>query len=497
MNMKQFWIYVAIMIFGCSKAETPLAPTNVKTVLEVTAVDDAGQVIEVADVFLNGVKVGTTPYRTENVSPGVLALRLEKAGYQIYTEQFVVELGGQYNIEALLSPLLPTEGELLVHSNIDSIIIRVLDTNNNKVAESQEKISSFMLPAGAYIITGEKEGFVPLQMAVEIDAGKSVVINLVFEAVQAEPPSLSFITDKDTVTVNEPFRLTWSSNGSHVVIDQGVGTRGPTGSETLTSSNPGLKIFTATAYGNNGKITLKRDSVFIKEALAPLEPVIFLAVTGLVTVNTPANITWHAQNADYVVIDYVDNPELQGSATKVFSTPGFHLVTATAFNQFGYATTTDTIEVVESVVDPVADIIVIRESGVRADKGDSGMINLNAGSFEVVTPGTYKVIAEVWYDSGDEQRNESFYLQIRSNGGQVKLPTEPNAGFYKVVADDPGTPHTASRESGAFELGSRIYNIDLFHYAKIANTYPQFLNGDVIGAESVKILGFKLVYTGN
>jgi len=198
-------------------------------------------------------------------------------------------------------------------------------------------------------------------------------------------------------------------------------------------------------------------------------------------------------------VDYVDNPDSQGSKEITFSTPGLRIVTATAYNQTGYVSATDTIEVVEPEVEvtSVDDIIISAESGVRADKGESGMTKKDAGIFEIKSSGKYQIVTEVWYNSGDSQLNESFYLQVRDDSDNVILPENGNAGNYKVVADDPGTPHTASRESGVFELSQGTHAIDLLHYAKIANYYPQLLNGPIQGTESVKILGFRLVYLDN
>ncbi len=659
--MKRILIFVAFMMVGCSKAQLPMTP-GTPTILQVSAVDSIGQVLDSTDVYLNGTKVGTTPYKTENLQPGLVTLRLLKENYHIYTDQLVVQQGEQYNIEAVLKSLPATDGQLLVNVNLDSVLVSVFDANNNKVAETQEKRSTFVLPAGAYLVTGEKEGSEPVQQAVQIDAGKSSVVNLTLKSPNYEPPSLDFQIKQDTVQINQKFELTWNTDGSQVIIDQGIGTRGPSGQETLSSPitgkiiytatafgennlttqvkdsiyvipetftapsldfsivqdsvqinqtfqliwntngnkvvidqgvgtrgpsgretlsspitgkiiytatafgennlttqvkdsiyvvpetftapdlefsvvqdsvvfgepvqiqwnsngfqvvidqsvgtrgpvgseeinflNPGLKIITATAYGEHNTMTSKRDSVFIKEAPAPSRPVIFLSATSTVTVNTPANITWHSQNADYLVVDYVDNPDFQGSEKITFTTPGIRIVTATAFNESGYVTATDTIDVVEPIVDPVDDIIIVQNSSVRADKGEAGMADLNAASFEITSAGTYKVLTEVWYNSGDDQLNESFYLKIQNSSGETKQPLNSNAGFYKVVPDDPGAPHTASRESGQFKLDPGMHSINVFHYAKIANYYPQFINGQIDGAESVHILGFKLVYIG-
>lgn len=311
-------------------------------------------------------------------------------------------------------------------------------------------------------------------------------------------PQLEFTVLADTATFGEAVSIQWNSTGHQVVIDQGVGPRGPVGTEEVHFSNPGKKLFTATAYGRDSQFTIQRDSIFVKEAPQPILPVILLSVTREVAVNQPVTVSWHSQNANHVAIDYVENPTLQGSAQVTFSTAGTRIIKATAFNEAGYTTAADTINVTadddNDDVEPVEDILVAGDGHVRADQGESGYVDRDVVTFDITTAGRYQVFAEVWYNSGDSQRNESFYIQIRSQSGIEHAPQNPNAGVFRVVPDDPGAPHTSSRASGVFNLSSGIHSIDLYHYAKIAEIYPQFVNGEISGPESVKIVGFRLEY---
>jgi len=389
------------------------------------------------------------------------------------------------------------EGELVITVNEDSALITVKDLHETLIAETNERYSSHKLAPGHYLVFGEKEGKQPFSELVEVISGKETVVHVELSSPPADAPSLSFSVASDTIEYGEAVQIEWQSTGFQVIIDQGVGTRGPVGSEEVIFANPGNKVFTATAYGRDNLLTIKQDSILVKEALAPILPVIMLSTTSLVTVDAFAKISWFSQNADYLVVDYVDNPDPQGSKEITFPTPGLRIVTATAYNQAGYVSTTDTIEVVEPQVTSVDDIIISAEIGVRADKGESGMIKRDAAIFEIETSGKYQAVAEVWYNSGDSQLNESFYLQVRDDSDNLFLPENSNSGNYKVIPDDPGTPHAASRESGVFHLSRGTHAIDVLHYAKISNYYPQLLNGPITGPESVKILGFRLIYLGN
>ena len=144
------------------------------------------------------------------------------------------------------------------------------------------------------------------------------------------------------------------------------------------------------------------------------------------------------------------------------------------------------------IVEPVAPITLSVESVVLADRGESGYSDLHVAAFDIKTPGEYRIDTTVWYNSGDEQKNESFYLELQDNRGDKLDPLNPNAGVYKIVPDEPGEPHTALRDSGTFALSQGKYIINIYHYAKIASQFPQFINGSINGPESVHIKGFTI-----
>ncbi|MFQ5865122.1 MAG: PEGA domain-containing protein [bacterium] len=488
--MKKLWFILALFILGCSKAQLPLAPDQHATLL-VTAIQANGESLDPAKVYLDGQLVGTTPYKNEEIQIGLHALRVAKEGFQLYAEQIFIEKEQFYSVEAILEPIPANEGELVVTIDQDSAMVIVKDVNENTVAQSEERESSYLLPVGAYFVSGEKDGFQKVVKAVEVKAGEATVVNLELLPLQNEEITLEFSVIPDSVLFGEPVPIQWQSSGYQVVIDQGVGIRGPVGYEEVEFANPGKKVFTATAYSEDNLFTMRQDSVFIKEAPEPILPVIVLSATRVATVDSIATISWYSQNADYLIVDYVDNADLQGSVEITFSTPGIRIVTATAFNQAGYASATDTIEVVAPAVNWVDDIIVPAKVSVRADKD---CVDNNAATIRVQTPGKYQVFAEVWYNSGDAQLNESFYLLVRDEFGQEHGPQNPNAGIYKVVPDDPGEPHTVSQESGIFSLSAGTHVIEVIHYATISDIYPQFLNGPIDGPESVKLLGFRLVF---
>jgi hypothetical protein len=309
-------------------------------------------------------------------------------------------------------------------------------------------------------------------------------------------PSLDFNVVEDSVMFGEPVHLEWQSDGYQVVIDNGVGQRGPFGTEEVLFVNPGKKVFVATAYGEQNTLTFTKDSVYVKEAPLPALPVLLLTASRNVAVDSMAVVSWYSQNADYVLVDIDDYGRvsgLEGNIEIVFTSPGVRYVTATAFNAAGHVVAEDTIEVVQTQLPDVDDIIASANCGVRADKGAAYRVVRNAAQVEIQRAGRYRIIAEAWFNSGDDQLNESFYLEVRGSGGVV-LPDDPNAANRKVVADEPGEPHTSSRDAGIFNLTKGTNEIDLYHYSEISSIDPRFLNGPIQGAESVMVLGFTLQY---
>ena len=313
---------------------------------------------------------------------------------------------------------------------------------------------------------------------------------------KVNPPLLDFSVTPKTVEYGDPVSITWDSDGYQVIIDQGIGVRGPSGTEDVYFENPGLKVFTAVAYGTSQEITTIVDSVFVNEPEQLESPIVFLAVVDSVEVGKPALIEWHSQNSDRVDVDYVQAPGLNGKAEVIFYSEGTREITATAYNQAGQATVTQQIEVVfSSIQQQVLPIYISSQSTVGAIHHSLPQVVKNAGHGVIVQGGYYQVNANAWYNSGDYQKNESFFIVIKDENGNYIYPQDRNAGLYKVVKDDAGAPHVKKRNAGLFYLNTGNFTIELHHYYTISNLYPQFIVGNSItGAESIQVISFELKY---
>ena len=122
-------------------------------------------------------------------------------------------------------------------------------------------------------------------------------------------------------------------------------------------------------------------------------------------------------------------------------------------------------------------VILPGERMVRADKGEPAM-HRKVVEHIFNQSGYYRIYGRVWYNSGDAQKNESYFMDLRRNDGLTATPIDTNvAGPYRVVPDDPGPPHYAWRDCGLFHISAGRYALWLHHYALIAYLYPQYMNG--------------------
>ncbi|NLP10843.1 DUF11 domain-containing protein, partial [bacterium] len=134
---------------------------------------------------------------------------------------------------------------------------------------------------------------------------------------------------------------------------------------------------------------------------------------------------------------------------------------------------------------------------VRIDKGIPQM-HRKIMDYQCPQTGYYRIYSRVWYNSGDVQLNESFYMDWRTNTGLTVTPLDTNvAGPYRVIQDDPGPPHHLWRECGTFYLTAGRYSLWMHHYSLISDTFPEFLNSELNPEipESVRLTdSLKIVY---
>ena len=219
-------------------------------------------------------------------------------------------------------------------------------------------------------------------------------------------------------------------------------------------------------------------------------PEITLNLPDSAIVGQPVLIQWHASNATLVDVDYLGSVGLNGKSEITFESTGLRIVSATAYNIAGDVTVQDTVVIYEPPIDEVEPITITCNAVVAANHYSIPQVR-DAAEVDIQIPGYYRVIAEVDFNSGDNQKNESFFILVEDPAGSLRSPLDPNAGLYKVVPDDPGPAHLAYKDAGTFYLSKGMNTIELHHYAEIADEYPDFaVEAPITGAESVRIFSF-------
>ena len=132
--------------------------------------------------------------------------------------------------------------------------------------------------------------------------------------------------------------------------------------------------------------------------------------------------------------------------------------------------------------------------GVRADLGESRLHSLVA-DVDIPRHGIYRLRAKTWINSGDAQRNESFFVDFRDSEGAAIHPGDSNAGIHKVIPDVPGPAQYIWRDGGTFSLPAGRCSLWMHHYAVISDAYPDFLAGPITGPESIRLVdSLQMIY---
>jgi len=326
------------------------------------------------------------------------------------------------------------------------------------------------------------------------------IVNEIVTPPIPEAPELEVELSPKMVRIGEPVRLSWQSTGKYVIIDQGVGTRGSQGTEEIQFLSAGTKVVTVIAYGKDDLQTIAKDSVYVKLPQPTELPVLTLAVSDSAAVGQPVVFEWRSGNATRVDIDYLGQIGLNGKSEILFDSPCFLVISATAYNSAGQVSVSDTVAIYEIAPEPEEPLVVDPiEVGCKvkvcAYHQSLPKVAENAAVMTIKVAGKYRVQAKANFDSGDDQKNESFFILLRDAAGDLLWPSDPNAGPYKVVLDEPGAAHIAWTEAGLFDLPAGKCTFEIHHFGTISPQYPEMvIGGPIKEAESVEILGFRIEY---
>ncbi len=124
-----------------------------------------------ADVFLNGKRVGTTPYKASDLTPGKYSVKVEKAGYKSFEKR--VDLGSkQLVVRAKLVAALAT---LRVEANVPGAKVMLDGDERGTTPLELSNVSP-----GRHVLAVSAEGYETHTETLEVESGKrNIKIDLV------------------------------------------------------------------------------------------------------------------------------------------------------------------------------------------------------------------------------------------------------------------------------------------------------------------------------
>ena len=122
-----------------------------------------------ADVFIDDVKVGVTPYQMKKITPGTHVVELRKTGFESLADMVVIK-AGEVNRQfenVKLTALQVSTGSLEITSNPAGAIVTI---NGRQYGQTPQTLTN--LEIGTYIVDFSKEGYQNLSQTVTVKEGK-------------------------------------------------------------------------------------------------------------------------------------------------------------------------------------------------------------------------------------------------------------------------------------------------------------------------------------
>jgi tetratricopeptide (TPR) repeat protein len=129
---------------------------------------------DLAKIWIDDGYEGQSPLEILNLSPGLIVVKVGKAGYQSQQEKVHIRAGRRSELTLLLPENVPLPGRLTVSVNPVDALITLLNTK--KVYRN-----GMELAAGTYKVEVSKKGYVTSVQSVDVAAGKDVDVLIVLE----------------------------------------------------------------------------------------------------------------------------------------------------------------------------------------------------------------------------------------------------------------------------------------------------------------------------
>jgi hypothetical protein len=163
-------------------ATTPPAPT--------TGTLDIRSDVPGADVFLNGERVGTAPYKASGLAPGKYSVRVEKKGYTTFEKR--VDLGPKQQV--VRAKLAAATATLRVTSNVNGAKVSLDGEERGKTPLELSNVKP-----GRHELSVTAEGFATRTETLEVESGNREV------SIDFLPPTVA--TLNEAVAVKHKHRI--------------------------------------------------------------------------------------------------------------------------------------------------------------------------------------------------------------------------------------------------------------------------------------------------
>ena len=211
---------VALIIAGCQT--TPTAATTGSLAVNVTPADAT---VSVAGP--NGFSQTFTGSKLlEGLEPGSYTVSASKDGYVPQDKAIVVEAGQTTTVEIALEqapPPAPDTGSLAVNVTPADATVSVAGPNGFSQTFTGSKLLEGLEP-GSYTVSASKDGYVPQDKAIVVEAGQTTTVEIALE--QAPPPApdtgnlaISVTPADATVSVAGPNGYSNTFTGSQLLQD--------------------------------------------------------------------------------------------------------------------------------------------------------------------------------------------------------------------------------------------------------------------------------------
>lgn len=156
-----------------------------------------------AEVYIDDVKVGETPYQMKKIKPGSHVVELRKAGYESYADMVTIKAGEpnrqleKVRLELVSVPV----GTLELVSEPEGAVITV---KGRQYGRTPQTIDDF--ETGIYVVYFSKDGYEELAQSVEVKEGKKSSLNVTLKktgqtaAAATQQPTAQQQTTQQTTT---------------------------------------------------------------------------------------------------------------------------------------------------------------------------------------------------------------------------------------------------------------------------------------------------------